>query len=96
MNALIKNILIGAATVAIAAAPLAASAQQWQNGQNNNHGQWHGNAHNNGYHQNYRPNYNHRWHEGYYGVAPGGFHGYYHNGGWYHHRRFQGGIFLYF
>jgi hypothetical protein len=93
MNALIKNILIGAATVAIAAAPLAASAQQWHNGQNDHRGQWHGNVHyNNGYHH----PYNNRWHEGYYGVAPGGFHGYYHNGGWYHHRRFQSGIWLYF
>jgi hypothetical protein len=94
MNALIKNVLIGAATVAIAAAPLAASAQQWHNGQNDHRGQWHGNVHyNNGYHHPYK---NNRWHEGYYGVAPGGFHGYYHNGGWYHHRRFQSGIWLYF
>jgi hypothetical protein len=99
MNPLIKKLVIGAATLAIACAPLAASAQDWhQNGNHgpNNHGhyQQRGNGHYSG-----RPVYHpvyHRWNEGYYGLAPAGFHGYYHNGGWYHHRRYQGGIAIYF
>lgn len=33
---------------------------------------------------------------GYFGWAPGGFQGWYYNGGWYHHRRWNGGIWIYF
>ncbi len=33
---------------------------------------------------------------GWYGVAPYGWYGYYWNGGWYHHRRWSGGIWIYF
>ena len=34
--------------------------------------------------------------EGYYGLAPAGFYGYYSRGNWYAHRRWNGGVWLYF
>ncbi|HEV8022877.1 MAG TPA: hypothetical protein VGP41_16495 [Candidatus Lustribacter sp.] len=34
--------------------------------------------------------------DGYYGLAPGGFYGYYWHGGWYAHRRWHGGVWIYF
>jgi hypothetical protein len=34
--------------------------------------------------------------DGYYGLAPGGFYGYYWHGGWYGHRRWANGIWIYF
>jgi hypothetical protein len=34
--------------------------------------------------------------EGYYGWAPGGYYGYYHRGQWFSHRRWNGGVWLYF
>lgn len=42
----------------------------------------------------HRPVYHRAY--GFYGAAPGGWSGYYHNGGWFHHRRAQNGIFIYF
>jgi len=36
------------------------------------------------------------YYNGYYGWAPAGFYGYYRNGGWYHHRRWHGGVWIYF
>jgi len=72
----------------IAATPLAASAQQWGvrigvgNGVVVHAG--------NGY---YPRRY---YYDGYYGWAPAGFQGYYWHGGWYHHRRWHNGIWIYF
>jgi hypothetical protein len=40
--------------------------------------------------------YAHPFINGYYGWAPGGFYGYYWNGGWYHSRRWHAGVWLYF
>jgi hypothetical protein len=97
MHSLINKLVVGAATLAIASAPLVASAQDWHHdGGPREHVVVHERIVNRNVHYGYgRPVY-HRWHEGYYGVAPAGFHGYYHNGAWYHHRRQQAGIFIYF
>jgi hypothetical protein len=94
MKSMLKNLLVGAATIAIASTPLVASAQDWHRDHGRNDHQRM--AHHEVYHRPvYRPAY-HRYNEGYYGRAPGGFQGYYHNGGWYHHRRQQAGIWIYF
>jgi hypothetical protein len=34
--------------------------------------------------------------EGYYGIAPGGYYGYYHHGRWFAHRHWRSGVWLYF
>jgi hypothetical protein len=39
----------------------------------------------------YRPPFN-----GYYGISPAGYHAYYYNGGWYPHRRWRNGVWIYF
>jgi hypothetical protein len=65
---------------------LAASAQSWQG---------HGADHRGGYTQRGGGNYQ-RGGGGYYGWAPGGFPGYFWNGNWYHHRRWNGGVWIYF
>jgi hypothetical protein len=44
----------------------------------------------------YRPAYAYGYPNGWYGYTPLGFYGYYANGGWYHHRRWSGGIWIYF
>jgi hypothetical protein len=44
----------------------------------------------------YRPAYPEAYVNGYFGWAPGGFQGYYWNGGWYQHRRWSGGVWIYF
>ncbi len=94
MNSLLKKLAVGAATFAIASAPLVASAQDWHH--NGPHDRVvHERIVQHNVHYGHRPVY-HRWNEGYYGVAPGGFRGYYHNGAWYHHRRTQAGVFIYF
>ncbi len=36
------------------------------------------------------------FYNGYFGFAPGGWSGYYYNGFWYHHRRWSGGVWIYF
>ena len=36
------------------------------------------------------------YYEGYYGLAPGGFYGYYSHGRWFSHRRWNGGVWIYF
>jgi hypothetical protein len=36
------------------------------------------------------------FYDGYYGLAPGGFYGYYWHGGWYHYRRWAVGGWIYF
>jgi len=43
-----------------------------------------------------RPFHRRTYANGYFGPAPAGFNGYYWNGGWYHHRRWNGGVWLYF
>jgi hypothetical protein len=43
-----------------------------------------------------RPVHYRRPYNGYYGISPAGFHAYYYNGGWYPHRRWQNGVFVYF
>lgn len=43
-----------------------------------------------------RPVYTAPYVNGYFGWAPGGFQGFYYNGGWYQHRRWSGGIWIYF
>lgn len=88
MKNIISKLAIGAAALAIASAPLAASAQDWHHDRN---------VHQRIVHRDVRYyNNTHRWHEGYYGTAPAGWRGYYHNGGWYHHRRMRNGIYIYF
>ena len=91
MKQLISKLAIGAAALAIASAPLAASAQDWHHDRD---------MHQRIVHRDVRYSNNihryHRYHEGYYGYAPAGFQGYYHNGGWYHHRQNRNGIFIYF
>jgi hypothetical protein len=110
MKSLIGKIIIGAAGLALATAPLAASAQD---------GYGHANASRGGYTQRsggyargggyQRGGYGRSggvrfnvgysqpvYQEGYYGWAPGGYQGYYSNGNWYHHRRWHGGIWIYF
>jgi Ni/Co efflux regulator RcnB len=104
MKALIKNIVIGAAGLVIAAAPLAASAQdrhdhgrdqraaQYERG-GDVHRDWHGGGY---VRPVYRTAYRPGFVNGYFGWSPGGFQGYYWNGGWYHHRRWNGGVWIYF
>ena len=69
------------------------------------HNGWHGAPpppawHGNGYygHPGYwrRPYYGPAVYEGYYGLAPGGYYGYYSRGHWFAHRRWNGGVWLYF
>jgi hypothetical protein len=104
MKALIKNIVIGATGLLLAAAPLAASAQTWHDhgrdqraGNYQRGGYEHRDWHGGGYARPvYRSAYQPAYVNGYFGWAPGGFQGYYSNGGWYHHRRWNGGVWLYF
>lgn len=96
MNSLMKKLLAGAATLAIASTPLVASAQDWHHDNGRHEGQHHQREIHRVYQRPvYHPAY-HRYNEGYYGRAPGGYNAYYHNGGWYHHRRQQAGVFIYF
>jgi len=46
------------------------------------------------YYYGYRPGF--VYYNGFFGYTPYGWSGYYWNGGWYHHRRFSGGIWIYF
>ncbi len=107
MNSLVTKLLVGLAGLTLASAPLAASAQNWDNGHGNhgaaashdnragNHGGFQRGSAN--YRVSYgRPQHQQHYANGYYGVAPGGFSGYYWNGGWYHHRRWNGGVWIYF
>ena len=94
MKSIVSKLLVGAATLAIAGAPLVASAQDWHHDrawvQRQRVEQREAR-----YRELHRPVYR-RYNEGFYGRAPGGYFGYYHNGGWYRHRRQQAGIWLYF
>jgi hypothetical protein len=109
MKSLLTKIAIGAAGLVLAAAPLAASAQSWH-GHDGNRGGYHDNDRGRdgdrgrvydrgrdydrgGYR---RTVYQQPYVNGYFGWAPGGFQGYYSNGGWYQHRRWNGGVWIYF
>jgi hypothetical protein len=92
MNTLVKKLIVAATGLALAAAPLAASAQNWHNGGGDRGGY----RDNRGGQAYSRPVYTAPYVNGYFGFAPGGFQGYYYNGGWYHHRRWSGGIWIYF
>ncbi len=108
MNTLIKNIVIGATGLVLAAAPLAASAQgydhgrdqrgaTYQRGNSDQRGNYDHRDNRGGYGRpEYRSGYQPAYVNGYFGWAPGGFQGYYWNGGWYHHRRWNGGVWIYF
>jgi hypothetical protein len=117
MKSLIKNIVIGAAGLVLAAAPLAASAQSYHDHGSGNRGGYtqragseqrgsygrgggyarEGGGYGGGYAQPvYQEAYPSPYVNGYFGWAPGGFQGYYSNGGWYQHRRLSGGVWIYF
>jgi hypothetical protein len=104
MKSLIKNIVIGVAGLMLAAAPLAASAQDWHDrGQDHRPGNYqrggdeNRDRHDGGYGRPvYRQAYPQAYVNGYFGWAPGGFEGYFWNGGWYQQRRWSGGVWIYF
>jgi hypothetical protein len=112
MKSLASKILIGAVGLVLATAPLAASAQNWQGHDNRDRGSYQRNDdrgrdrgddrsrsernYRDDRYRNDRPVYRERYDDGYYGRAPGGFQGYYSNGNWYHNRRWNGGIWIYF
>jgi hypothetical protein len=108
MKSLISKLLVGLAGLAIVSAPLAASAQDWHGGndrgsvqRNDNHGNYQNRGGdfrrgNERYRVGYARPYRQPYVNGYFGFAPGGFQGYYWNGGWFHHRRWNGGVWLYF
>jgi hypothetical protein len=107
MKSLANKLLVGLAGLAIASVPLAASAQDFHGhdrgsvqrndnrGRAENRGNFQrGDSH---YRVSYsRPVYQQPYVNGYFGYAPGGFQGYYSNGGWFHHRRWNGGVWIYF
>jgi hypothetical protein len=109
MKSLLTKIAVGAAGLVLAAAPLAASAQSWHGHDNGNRDrggyvQRGGNDRDDRYRDRddryrvgyARPVYQQPYVDGYFGWAPGGFQGYYWNGGWYHNRRWSGGVWIYF
>jgi hypothetical protein len=107
MKSLVNKLLVGLAGLAIVSVPLTASAQGYHDGDRGSYqrNDDRGHADNRGnfrrgdsnYRVSYsRPVYSQPYVEGYFGLAPGGFQGYYSNGGWYHHRRWNGGVWLYF
>jgi len=97
MKTLIAKLSVAICGLSLAALPLAASADQVSVGVN---------VGGPGYHVRARyvnPNPPRYWHparvvyyDGYYGRAPAGFYGYYWHGGWYMHRRWANGIWIYF
>lgn len=105
---LINKIIIGVVGLTLASAPLAAAAANWDGGNQDRGGYQtsdnRGDRDRGGYQQRGdRDNrddgarYDHRtYNNGYFGPAPGGFNGYFFNGGWYQHRRLTGGIWIYF
>lgn len=111
MKSLISKILIGAAGLALATAPLAADAQSWQGHGNDNRGGYNQRGYDRGRDGDHdrgrdwrggdwrgytQPVYQAPVVNGYFGWAPGGFQGYYSNGNWYQHRRWNGGVWIYF
>lgn len=111
MKSFVIRMLIAIFGLTLVSAPLAASAAQWgvavgvhgggvavRGGYSNGWhggGYWHG-----GYGWRPGPAYRvypgPRYYEGYYGWAPAGFYGYYSQGRWFAHRRWNGGIWIYF
>lgn len=107
MKSLVNKVLVGLAGLAIASIPLAASAQPHQDhdrGRVSRHDDRGRFANRDDfrrgddrYRVSYaRPVYQRPYVNGYFGYAPGGFRGYYWNGGWYHQRRWNAGVWLYF
>jgi hypothetical protein len=110
MKSIVNTLLGGAAGLAIVAVPLAASAQNWHGHDGDNRGAYHASDNrgrdvqrggyvrgNDRYRVGYeQPVYQQPYVNGYFGYAPGGFQGYYNNGGWYQHRRWNGGVWIYF
>ena len=108
MKALVTRLVIAILGFTLISAPLAASAAQWRGGVGVSGGGASVRAgYGNGYHCGYARGYGYAsgpryraypapYFNGYYGVAPGGFYGYYWQGRWFAHRRWNGGIWLYF
>lgn len=106
MKALAKKALVAAAGLAIVAAPLAASAQDWHH--DGDRGAVYNRGHDRDDHRDWRddryrvtygrPVYRAPYVDGYFGYSPAGWQGYYWHGNWYHHRRWNPGlgIYLYF
>jgi len=102
MKTLIAKAAVAALGLTLAFAPLAASAAPWGDSVRVGgpcygcyHHHWAPAPHYYGHPYGWRPA-GFVYYNGYYGVAPGGFYGYYWNGGWYHHRRWSNGIWIYF
>ncbi len=106
MKPLVNKLIAGLAGLAIATSvPLAASAQPWHDDGNRVVYRDHrGDVRYEPRHvdQRYtvryaRPVYRPApYVNGYFGWAPAGFQGYFWNGQWYHHRRWNAGIWIYF
>jgi hypothetical protein len=106
MKLLVNKLLAGLAGLAIATSvPMAASAQTWHD--NGNHTVYRadrrGDVRYERRHADERytvryayPVYHRPYVNGYFGWAPAGFQGYFWNGRWYHHRRWNSGVWLYF
>ena len=101
----LRNVFIAALGLTIVSAPLVASAAP--TGYVRTSGGYHaGYAYHGspgyGYYRPgygyYRPGYGYpvAYVNGWYGYTPLGWYGYYWNGGWYQHRRWSGGIWIYF
>ena len=92
----LRTIFIAALGLTMLSAPLVASAApngyvRPSGGYHAAYG-WHGGP---GY--SYPGNgYRYAYNNGWYGYTPLGWYGYYWNGGWYQHRRWSGGIWIYF
>jgi hypothetical protein len=106
MKSIVNKLLAGLAGLAIVGVPLAASAQTYRDHdrggyqRNDNRGRVENRGDIRRGDDRYRVSYSRpvyrTYDNGYYGAAPGGFQGYYWNGGWYHHRRWNGGVWIYF
>jgi hypothetical protein len=98
MKSFVTKALIALAALLITGAPLAAGAQPWHRGEGwRDHRRHEWREHRWRRHEYYgRPVYYRRPYDGYYGVSPAGYHGYYSHGGWYPHRRWQNGVYVYF
>jgi len=105
MKSSIAKLSVAAFGLSLAVAPLSASAAQWGIGVNvkgpgysvhagyvNPGGPCYGCGRAAGWHPAPRV----VLYDGYYGWAPGGFNGYYWHGGWYAHRRWGNGFWIYF
>ena len=101
----LRNVFIAALGLTIVSAPLVASAAptgyvRTSGGYHAGYA-YHGSPGYGGYRPGYgayRPGYGYpvAYVNGWYGYTPLGWYGYYWNGGWYQHRRWSGGIWIYF